>query len=397
MPWKTITRKELYDEVWSQAVSKLAPKYNLSDVGFTKLCKRCDIPTPPRGYWAKLEAGKKVKKTPLPKHEEESEIRVYVPEPGEVMATEKCKSEAEEASAALPPIEIGDNLRGCHRLVSETRQAYERAKQTSNGILEVPSGAKLDLYVSHDQLHRSLLILDALLKAFESLANRVSEGPAVKAFGQSVSFSIKESVSTIEEELESNTKSLEGRYDFFTERKRKKQVPSGTLSLLIHDAEGYWASGCRKQWKDAKVQRLENCLNSIVTGVLAVAAKKRDHELEMKQREIAEEEARKKRAEEAQQRAERRKLQKAEQSKLDQLLEQVASWRKSKDIRDFVDYVRAIHQASGTDISPDSQLGQWLAFASQQADRLDPTVDSPKTILDEVIPDEPSYPSYRSW
>lgn len=62
MPWKTITRQELYDEVWSMAVSKLAPKYNLSEVGFAKFCKRCDIPRPPRGYWAKLEAGKKVKK-----------------------------------------------------------------------------------------------------------------------------------------------------------------------------------------------------------------------------------------------------------------------------------------------------------------------------------------------
>ncbi len=42
MPWKTITRQQLYDEVWSMAVSKLAPKYNLSDVGFAKFCKRCD-------------------------------------------------------------------------------------------------------------------------------------------------------------------------------------------------------------------------------------------------------------------------------------------------------------------------------------------------------------------
>ena len=397
MPWKTITRKDLYDEVWSQAVCKLAPKYNLSDVGFAKLCKRCDIPRPPRGHWAKLEAGKKVKQIPLPPLDEEPEIRVYVPDPGEVKATEECKSEAEEASAALPNIEVAGSLRGCHRLVSETRQAFERAKKGSDGILEFPSDAKLKLFVSREQLRRSLLIMDALLKAFESLGNKVSEGPAVEAFGQSVSFSIKESVRTVEEELAASTDSLAGRYDFFHERKRKKQVPGGKLSLVIPDADGFWASGCRKQWKDAKVQRLENCLNSIVTGVLAVAAKKRDHELEMEQRAIAAEEARKRRAEEAQLRAELRKQQKVEQLKLDQLLEQVASWKKSRDIREFIEYIRQAHQSAGSEVAADSELGQWLSFAAQQADHLDPTVDSPKSILDEVIPDEPSYSSYRNW
>jgi hypothetical protein len=35
----------------------------LSDVGLAKICDRHRVPTPPRGYWAKKEAGKKVKQT----------------------------------------------------------------------------------------------------------------------------------------------------------------------------------------------------------------------------------------------------------------------------------------------------------------------------------------------
>ena len=42
----TLTRKELYDKVWSQPVHTLAKEYGISDVGLKKICKRRDIPTP---------------------------------------------------------------------------------------------------------------------------------------------------------------------------------------------------------------------------------------------------------------------------------------------------------------------------------------------------------------
>ena len=397
MPWKTITRQELYDEVWSMAVSKLAPKYNLSDVGFAKFCKRCDIPRPPRGYWAKLEAGKKVKQTPLPKHDDEDGIRVYVPEPGEVESQEKTKSDADKETESLPRIELSESLRGCHALVSKTRQAFEGAKVRDDGILESPSDSKLDLIVSRDQLRRSLLIFDALLKNLESLGHKVTTGPTIEVDGQTVSLAIRETTKTIEEEFDASKESINGRYDFFNERKRKKQIPGGKLTLLIPEAEGYWASGCRKQWKDAKIQRVENCLNSIVAGVLEVAVKKHEHEIKLEQQAIQKVEDEKRRRKESEERAKLRENQKQEQQKLDSLLTQASDLRRSREIRDLVSYVRQVHEGNGTEIDADSDLGQYLAWAQQQADRLDPTVNSPKSILDEVIPDEPSYPSHRRW
>jgi len=57
-----LTRQQLYELVWSEPVSKIAPRYNISGVGFAKLCRREDVPLPPRGYWAKLKFGKKVRK-----------------------------------------------------------------------------------------------------------------------------------------------------------------------------------------------------------------------------------------------------------------------------------------------------------------------------------------------
>src|SRR5689334_12506828 len=62
----TMTREELYRLVWSTPVHELAKKYGLSDVGFAKCCRRVEVPRPPRGYWAKIAAGQKPRKTRLP-------------------------------------------------------------------------------------------------------------------------------------------------------------------------------------------------------------------------------------------------------------------------------------------------------------------------------------------
>lgn len=132
----------------------------------------------------------------------------------------------------------------------------------------------------------SLLVMSALLKAFESLGQQVSAGPKIDVNGQTVTLTIREATKTVEEEFEASKESIAGHYDFFSERKRKKQVPSGLLTVLVPEADSYWASGCRKQWKDAKTQRIENCLNSIVAGVLEIAEKKREHEIKQQQEEI---------------------------------------------------------------------------------------------------------------
>lgn len=57
-------RAKLLEEVWTEPVQTVALRYQLSDVGLKKLCSRLLIPTPPRGYWAKLKAGRTVPARP---------------------------------------------------------------------------------------------------------------------------------------------------------------------------------------------------------------------------------------------------------------------------------------------------------------------------------------------
>ena len=61
-----MTRQELYDLVWSKPMTHIAKEFGMSDVAIRKHCNNMDIPTPPVGYWMKLQHGKKVRKPRLP-------------------------------------------------------------------------------------------------------------------------------------------------------------------------------------------------------------------------------------------------------------------------------------------------------------------------------------------
>ena len=63
----TFSPQELFDPVWSEPTRTRAKRLGISDVGLAKACRRADLLLPPRGHWAKLAAGKTVKKPQLPR------------------------------------------------------------------------------------------------------------------------------------------------------------------------------------------------------------------------------------------------------------------------------------------------------------------------------------------
>lgn len=62
---RSYSREELHELVWSTPIQTLAAKFGLSDRGLAKTCERHLVPVPGRGYWARIEAGQSVKRTPL--------------------------------------------------------------------------------------------------------------------------------------------------------------------------------------------------------------------------------------------------------------------------------------------------------------------------------------------
>lgn len=385
MPRLTVSREQLYEEVWSEPILRLAKSYGLSDVGLAKLCKRHDIPRPPRGYWAKLKAGQKPRRTPLPAYDGSTDIVICPPDEGDLkqsgLAEEVEELTHSETKEEEPKVVVASNLRGAHSLVISAGDKLEQAKRGESGIVEVSGTPALDIAVSRDQVRRALLICDALLKALEARGYTVAAGPKVMIFDESVSFGIKEALATKREQPDEHD--LTGHYEFGHSRFRSRTIPTGKLTLFIYEADHYWASGCRKQWRDGKKQRLENVLNRVVAGLIDVAARKREHAITMEQRRQAEAEAAKQRQEAVQRRAELIEKQTAERNRLDLLLKQAESLRQSRAIRELVDAVRE------SSCSADGRLEDWMAWAQKHADRLDPTKDSPGCVLDEEVPEEP--------
>ena len=59
-------RKALYDQVWSQPTQVVAKSFGITGTALAKTCRKLRVPVAPRGYWARLRSGQKVRKPPLP-------------------------------------------------------------------------------------------------------------------------------------------------------------------------------------------------------------------------------------------------------------------------------------------------------------------------------------------
>jgi AcrR family transcriptional regulator len=53
-----LTRQSLYDLVWSKPLSSVATDLGIGGSRLAKICDRVMVPYPPRGYWAKAQAGR---------------------------------------------------------------------------------------------------------------------------------------------------------------------------------------------------------------------------------------------------------------------------------------------------------------------------------------------------
>jgi len=85
--WTTLrlTREALYERVWAEPVEKLAKSWGLSGRGLAKACKRAGVPVPPRGYWARVQNGQRLRRIPLREVEKgyPVTITVHVPSAGQ--------------------------------------------------------------------------------------------------------------------------------------------------------------------------------------------------------------------------------------------------------------------------------------------------------------------------
>jgi len=131
----TFTREQFYETVWSAPATKIAKELGCSDVLIGKICKACKIPKPYLGYWAKLQHGKKPKKTPLQRCDDpEIQSLTFYKHPKQETTIDKPESDPDfdpdiqqmlDKAKSLQPVEVPPSLSRPHPLVRATRERLQ--------------------------------------------------------------------------------------------------------------------------------------------------------------------------------------------------------------------------------------------------------------------------------
>ncbi len=366
------SRKSLYDLVWSEPKVQLAKRLGVSDVAIGKYCRAADIPVPPRGYWARLEAGQSITKIPLPirglgeadriviggsryyrySNEQISEL----PDPPSF--DEPIESVIKRAKALVGKVKVPRNLEDPHRLImklldkdDELRKVYaEHRFQWNEPRFDAPAPK------------RRLRLINAIFLGLQragcapSYSGKDAEELGCRVGDQWVNFIIEP------------TKKARVRDALFDAGNNGRQQ---TLRLAIK-AHSSCPDGINHEWVDTEKEPLEVVvpdvvLNIVVFGELNHRASLQSHYEWLVERKAAQEEKIRQEKELAERQAREAQLRK-EKERRENLFKLVRNWKHSEEIREFVAAMSLHPQANEF---PDA-LRQWSTWALAEADALDP-------------------------
>lgn len=77
--------------------------------------------------------------------------------------------------------------------------------------------------------------------------------------------------------------------------------------------------------------------------------------------------------------------QKAETDRFKRLVQDAEDWQLSQKLREFINRSEQYYLDRDGDIEKGSEVAAWLEWARRQADRMDPFLPDPPSVLDEVI------------
>jgi len=349
----TWNREELYAEIWEQPATKVAAKYGISSVMLGKVCRKLQIPRPGRGYWAKKEFGKPVKKIPLPQAKNLPIVQRLKESPSEtnpdspISSPEPTDPEYQRILKIEACSVVVDPAATRHKLVSASAKYLTHHEPDNRGIVQsFRSEACLDVRVSKKSTDRALNIMNAVITLLEAEEFPVSvrldkrHGTIAQVFGQEISFSIVEKLRQTRKEVTRYT---------YTQMETIYQ-PNGELEFRAGEDEyGY------RKVRDGKTHKLETLISRLVGSVLREA---RDRMIRAEQRRLEEIEERKR----AQERFALREQLEAEEKKVQELETWVTNWVRAQQMREFIVALEKLWKEQGHDLSPASQKGEHILW-----------------------------------
>jgi len=340
-PSVTLTRRQLYDLVWSKPMIAIAAEFGVSSVAFAKNCTKLNVPRPGRGYWQQLACGLKPEREPLPSAAPAT--------PASIALTRYERLAVTSQEAPPPPaVEVPEQVRNLHPVVKAMSDLLSSERHSP--MLIIPGHERSLLRVSVAGKQRALRILHALLTAFDGRGHqcRLQKGYSKYALevvvgGSPVGLTLHERSTLVESTGAART------------WRQHDSVPSGRLALAVGGPHSSF------RWSDRKQRPLDDALGEVILDVEASAA----HQVEAGKRYAAEEAVRQR--EKARIRHEERRA--AHRRALaEDLATMAAAWSEAERIKAFLDAAsHAVPMGAQS-----QEFTDWLAWGRAHAAALDP-------------------------
>ncbi len=142
----SISREDLYGEIWSVGMTKAAKKLDIPYDKLKKACVNHDIPLPTQSYWSKLYMGNEKPSQPeLPKAEDNVVITIKKAKKQQVKLAQKknVKSTKQKEKQESPP------LKTSHGKLSEQEKSYfSYFKQDADRLIDIYNNLKINKTLS---------------------------------------------------------------------------------------------------------------------------------------------------------------------------------------------------------------------------------------------------------
>ncbi len=346
MDKEILTRKELYNMVWSSSLVSLSKKYNISDNGLRKICVRMNIPVPKAGHWMKLQFGKKVNVFSLTEnYTGEDTITLFLRTDDNTVAGDSSILANEIKNDTRLVLTVPEQLRYPDALIVTAKELLTKKDSSFHQGMVSSSRHGLDIRVTPKNVKRSLLFMDTLIKGIKGRGgNIILRNRFTYAEVRGQSFRI-----------------------VFREKTKRVTVPGQSYpdyeptNILYFKYDGYTS----REWKDGK-QSLEDFIPAIIAR-LETASDELTFEQEKHRRHMDEIY----RKEQLVIDAAARRQQELDDFK--ELLFKSERWEKVGLLRRYIAEVEQRGAASA----------EWLDWARKKADWYDPFVEGVDELLGE--------------
>lgn len=414
----TLSRKQLYDEVWTISVQGVAKKYNLNYQQLLISCKEANIPIPSSGYWTKLKYGKDVSKeeTELPESDIEN-VTLYLdgfkPEKYKKDKIKPSESKETEANINDEDVPLGENnsdlqdddiqskvedspfllfleederkivlntasslkirdKKKIHPQVIQYRDSIDNWNKQQMELKKNPyyrprynnNSTQQPLFmneVAPSTLTRIYKILDALFTTVEALGGKINSDLSMMIHKDTVRVRFAEAQDKITHELSKQEARELVEYNDKIKQNKWASKPNIRKYDYVYNGRLRIVFSNQKYIRDNESEKIEDKLGDILIKLYEISedervARERREEIQRLQRE------------EERIKEERRQQKNNEIIKTRALVNQAQDYKIACEIRQYISAVEDMSDGS-------EKVDKWIEWAKQKANWYDPTLD----------------------